>query len=906
MTTFLNQISKTLLGVDFAKALSLAAQLRQEVEFSHTLAESGNYYAAIKVADGIIKAWTPVDSIFEYCVREILVGELLREVSRNSKSWRYHVEISEKFISKAHKILNNVSDKMNVSDLSLAVTYYTKSYQYCPIPEIQLAKEKCENLLKWHKTFNHFFQTGTKLERQKYYKRALEYYQAASRIFHHPSVISAIKKIENRVAEEEKMENMLSQAKSLFYDGHINDCIGILEGANSKFNRSDISYLLSHLKQIKHGILSFESGLNLEKAENYIESKKQYKISMDCLPAFTETLFRLASVYIKSENWGEAILLLNSVSGERASYLRGFAYAKQKQWQEANRQWQQIDNVLAQEQRRLLGTLVERERLEVMQQIEYYVQNDDLDIALTLSYTFIEKFGNIYPVEDNLKKHILPLINYRLWNEKDWKKTLKNTREQWIEKSDIISLHNWAIAAYYCSQKHTEFLSEFIIAWSNGVANFGKDPSLRDLNWVNSEDIDFQALKENLEQVIDQRIDSLRSSDMETYLAYRDLYRVELTSLRLMSSCKYYVQFNNLIVTPGLCREYLDKTLTGSAVQMPSNPVMVALYSEWGFSVAACLSNDMERAIFLKPESRIQNNDGNFAHKFIAYHEGMYYLQKYEWIQALSPLKLARSEILNSPEWFEQIDNLCKDQRKNLVSLEEHLQFSEFWYKLLDSQSSRTYFAEYKAEKIRDSLANENISDDEAIRQLKTLEQIDRENPVVLDLIERVDFRQKAKSIGVLLNQGKLEEAFKSAKNSNNRQVSRWLSDIFLKFFVDAFPKRELSLEDVCRLGKWAYELSYEDPGLREIYELSKQFEVIFNLMKQRRFDEAVRQAKYSGNDVIKSYLADLFMLNLVEQTKNGTSDHQGILQLARWAYELCPNDPQFQQIYKELGIRSY
>lgn len=892
-----------MLGVDFAKAFGLAAQLRHEAEFSKTLAKSGDYYMATTVADTIIKAWTPVDSIAEYCVRKILVGDLLREASQNLQSWKYRVENSERFLSKANKIINNESGRVKVGALSLAVTYYTKSYQYCPIPEIQLAKEKCENLLKWHKTFENFCLTGTSLEKQKYYKRALEYYQAAFKIFNNPSVLSGIKSLEKKISEEDKMEDILNEAKYLFNDGRLNDCIRRLEEAVSKFNRSDILYLLSEIKKIKQGILSLENGLNSEKTQSYIDSIQQYKIARDYLPDCPEILFRLAIAYIKSENWYEASLLLNDVSGERASYLRGFVYAKQKQWKDANRQWQQIDNVLAQEQRQFLGTLVKRERMEIMQQIEYSVQNDALDIALTLSYDFIEKFGNLYPVEENLKKHLLPLVNHRLWSEKNWKKILENTRQQWLQEYTIISLHNWAIAAYYCSQENSEFLSEFIIAWSNSVANFGKDPSLRDLGWVDNKDIDFQGLKSNLEQIIDQKLDSLRSDD-DAYLAYRDLYRVELVSLRLMSSYNHPVQVNNLIVTPGLCRQYLDKQGSDLTGQMP--PVIAALYSEWGFAVAACLSSDIERAIFLKNQTNAQNNDHSFAGKFVAYHEGMYHLQKYEWMQAVSPLKLARTEILNSTEWFEQIDNLCKNQRNNLVSLEENLQFSEFWYKLLDSQSSRSYFAEYQAEKIRESLANEKISDDDATRQLEKLKSIDDNNPVVLDLIERVDFRQKAKSIGVLLNQGKLEEAFKSAKNSNNSQVSRWLSDIFVKFFLDAFPKRELSLEDVCRLGQWAYELSYEDPGLQDIYKLSKQFEVIFNLMKQQRLDEAVRQAKYSGNDVMKSYLADLFMLNLVEQTKNGSFDHRSVLQLAQWAYELCPNDPQFQQIYKELGIRSY
>lgn len=76
--------------------------------------------------------------------------------------------------------------------------------------------------------------------------------------------------------------------------------------------------------------------------------------------------------------------------------------------------------------------------------------------------------------------------------------------------------------------------------------------------------------------------------------------------------------------------------------------------------------------------------------------------------------------------------------------------------------------------------------------------------------------------------------------------------------------------------------------------------------MKRDRFDEAVNYAKYSDCDPLKSYLAEFFILHLIKGSKSQQMPYDLIQKFGLWAYELCPDKVEYQQIYRELGIRRF
>ncbi|MEH1857952.1 MAG: hypothetical protein V7L21_08125 [Nostoc sp.] len=319
--------------------------------------------------------------------------------------------------------------------------------------------------------------------------------------------------------------------------------------------------------------------------------------------------------------------------------------------------------------------------------------------------------------------------------------------------------------------------------------------------------------------------------------------------------------------------------------------------------MAACLEGDYQRAIQLKPSTTANIDITAFAQRFVAYHEGCYQLQQQKWQEAIIPLKQAKPEIQASNDWQQEIDRLCGLQRQTISESQEHLEFAQFCYDLLGSRDARSYLAEYKAEQIREQIANEQLSLATALRELQKLKEIDNQNPVVIDLIQRIEFKQELELIENLLKNNQFEEAVQRAKKSQHQRIRNIVSDICVEILIKGFQNRDLGFEDIYQLGYWAYELCPDDPNVQEVYRFSQELKDIQNLMKCDRFDEAVHRARYSQHNSIRNYVAEFFINTLVKGIENCDLSFDLIQQLGRWAYELCPDEPAFQEIYHSLKI---
>ena len=73
--------------------------------------------------------------------------------------------------------------------------------------------------------------------------------------------------------------------------------------------------------------------------------------------------------------------------------------------------------------------------------------------------------------------------------------------------------------------------------------------------------------------------------------------------------------------------------------------------------------------------------------------------------------------------------------------------------------------------------------------------------------------------------------------------------------------------------------------------------------MKQDRFAEAVRTAKYSQLESIRHYVAEFFITTLVNGINHRSFSLEFIQQLGYWAYEICPDEPAFNEIYRSIEI---
>lgn len=75
--------------------------------------------------------------------------------------------------------------------------------------------------------------------------------------------------------------------------------------------------------------------------------------------------------------------------------------------------------------------------------------------------------------------------------------------------------------------------------------------------------------------------------------------------------------------------------------------------------------------------------------------------------------------------------------------------------------------------------------------------------------------------------------------------------------------------------------------------------------MKRSEFEEAVRKAKHSRHEQVRFKVAEFFIDILINGVNSGDlTNHQTIQQLGRWAYEICPDEPAFQEVYRSLRLR--
>ncbi len=914
----INRVSSLLLGVNFAEISRQVSYSKFLFQEAKNLSSKKQLPEAIANAEEILNLWYPIESVSELIVQKFTVEFLLAEVKSSLSFWKVRwkeqTEKTEKLLNSANQLLAKETGALpSIIALSDALHLYQNSYSIYPDEQVAIALNRCRNLLKWRQKYQSLVESAEKLAKQNYFHQAISRYKKAQELFATDEVEAAITHLYSQLEKEERFAATWRQTYQLSCEGKFREASTLLESALAQFPRSDGRDFLLKLQNIVRGIEQFHQGWSHEKAGDFYRALLCYESAQKLLPDIPECTLRKASVAVKFGQFDKALATLEAVTGNQAAYLRGFAHGKKQNWQQANQEWQSISDPRVEQQRQILKSLVERDRTLSLQQIEQSVDAANFESAKSISLQFINKFGTYELVKTNLEQHIIPRIDHEIWEGKNWQQIAETAALVWRDKGDIVSLHNWAITTYYCWQnnpnKFAQFMPDFIVTWSSAIANISQDSSLKNLPWLSNTAVDLNAVTSDLQKILENAVDSLRDRSLNDYLRLRDLYRQEMVALRLMGTpTNAGAKKNNLYLTPGFCsRSQLSiNPEVSHNNDQNSNHILRGLYTNWGLAVAACVEGDIARAIQIKPAIKPNKISEIFAQQFVLYHEGCYYLQQKQWRQAISSLKPAGAAIKAKGEWSQEIDRLCQQQRHAISDFKEHLNFAQSWYELLGSQPARSYLAEYQAEQIREQLVAETIQETTALQKLEQIKRIDPKNPVVIDLIDRLEIIQDARKVDELVKAHKLEQAVQQAKRSRHQKVRDNLTEFFVKVFIEGFKSGELKFEDIVKLGGWIYELSPEDSTVQEIYQVSKEFKKVQDLMKVDRFDEAVNYAKYSGCDPLKYYLADLFIVSLIKGAKSEQMSSELILKFGRWAYELCPDKVEYQPIYRDLGIRRF
>ncbi len=901
----LNALTKTLLGVGIVDVWKQAPQTKEASEKAVQLAQKKHLREALIIAEKALAVWSKKPGFWERLIRKLLLGKLLDNLIQQQKQWRYQVAEVDKLAANAKTILKqDTGDPLETQILLNAIAIYQRCTKILHDDRISRVIKQCQQELQRRQQFLSLVTQAQFQAENRFYKNAIAVYRKAQKLYSTESLEQAIAASFAQVQQEEIYNATLQKVRQAQSEGRLQGAIALLKNALTNFSRSDGLDLLHKLQQTLKGKEQFRQGLAAEKAGDFKAATSLYTNAKSLLPN-TYCQIRLGLVAIKTQAWATALTHLEAIPGEQAAYLRGFAYAQQEDLQVAYKEWLGLTTTEITKQREILKNISQRQRLVGLQNIEQLIKAENWENAKTESRKFIQKFGSHPLVEKNLNEHIQPRLELEVWQDKNWRIIADKAERSWISQPNITTLHNWAIANYYLAQAYPIKLLDLIFSLSTALANITEDPSLQDVPWLENKPVEFASVSLELKRRITALIDTWKDTNIIEYLNLRDRYRLEVLSLNLMGEpSKWGMKINDIFITPGCYQQYLPQWQSIFDNRINANQkILNSLYTNWGLAMAACLEGDYQRAIQLKPSTTDNSDIAAFAQKFVAYHEGYYQLQQQKWREAIIPLKQAKPEIKVSTDWQEEIDRLCGLQRQAISEFKEHLEFAQFWYDLLRSRDARSYLAEYKAEEIREKIANEQISSATGLRELQKIKEIDNQNPIVIDLIERIEFNQELELIDNLLKSNKFEEVFQRAKKSQHQRLRNIVSDFYVKILIKGFQNRDLGFEDIYKLGNWAYELCPDDPNIQEVYRLSQELKDIENLMKSDRFDEAVHRAKYSQHDSIRYYVADFFINTLLKGIKNRDLSFDLIQQLGRWAYELCPAEPAFKEIYHSLKI---
>lgn len=823
----LDVFTKIILGIEVIKLCKQASETKAAAQQAEELANSRQLAEAAKLIEKTLDAWYTRPNFWERLLRRLLLNDLLKQLKWQLQQWQKNVLQAEKLAGKAKLLIKkDASNPLLSQNLSEAIALYQSSVEIVFSEEVSKAIQNCQRELYQRQQFQGLVKEAQKLLGQQFFKKALHIYRQAEQLYSTDAVKAAIAKCFAQLNQEETYETALKQAQQAFRAGKLKGAIALLESALTNFSRSDGKKLLEELRRNFAGKEKFWQGLKAEKVGALAGAAAMYKEAKALLDNPTECQIRLGLVAIKTNDYATALSHLQGVQQNQAAYLRGFAYAKQGELQQANREWQPLTQTTVAFQKNTLKSLAQRQRLVEIKDIEQLVNAEKLEKAKAASQDYIKKFGSEPLVQNNLDEHIQPRIESAVWQGINWGTIVATVERNWIEQPNSISLHNWVVATYYHALSEPQGKRDFnaikklIVALSTALANLPHDPSLKNVPWLGNNLVDYEAVSSDLQRRLETAIDTFKDQNLNQYLELRDLYRQEAVALRLMGAPpKRGTKVGDVFITPGCHEHYF--TMQQSKWQesvSPRQDVLRSLYTPWGLAVAACVEGDTQRALQIKPTIKPTNEAQSFAQKFIDYHQGCSMLQQQKWRGAIVLLKQAQSEIKVSTDWQKEVNRLCSLQRQSISEFKEHLEFAQSWYELLASQAARSYLAEYKAQQIGEEVANDKLTFGQALQELQKLKQIDDKNPIVTDLIERYEMGQEMQTILSLMKSDRMSEAVNKAKQSKHQQVRFMVAEMCLEFLLKGAQSGQLPRELIYQLGKWAYELCPNEPAFQGIY----------------------------------------------------------------------------------------
>lgn len=716
----------------------------------------------------------------------------------------------------------DTNDPNNSDKLKEALAVYKQCERLVKNSTYTKAISRCQKKIDDRLRFQSLVNIGKNRARENYFREALHNLNKAEHLFSTREIKEEINKCYQGIERENKYEQVLEKSNQIAREGGFKAAIDLLIPAVDNFPRQDGEKLLDKLKLAIKTKKLYQLGLIAEHNGQIKDAIANYQQVLELVPEYIDCKLRLAIIAIK-DNPQQAIDYVKKIDSKQAAYIRGFAYTQLENWQQADREWGFISCPSTEIQRKNLKHIIECDRLKVIHEIEQLVDKKQIEIAKSVSINFINKHDDNLIVKNNLDNYINPVLEYRIWQNENWEEIANNTKQNWLEKQDIKSLHNWAVATYYQAQANSNKLEDFITAWSTTLANIKLNPIFKDIPWLGSNSVDLQDVSNKLKQLLENAIDEVKDDNIEEYLKLRDIYRRDMLMLSLSQKDNWGVKTQSkLLILPNYYQHF-KKHLPH--IELPTE-IWGALYTDWGMAVAACQVGDVARAVKIKPKKKPLSEVEYYARTFISYHEGCHYLQNQSWRKAIKYLQAIKSEIRIKLNWSNEIDRLCEIQRQQIGEFEQHLEFSKLWYFLIESKASKGYYVEYQSMKVGLDVDNQKISYQQAINKLKELQNIDPDNSVNFNIIKTLSINLELEKINHLWQQSKYKEAVQVARQSLHEKVRFAVAEVCLEIVLEILQSGNLTTESIKSLQQiteWAYELCPREPLFQATYSQLRQ-----------------------------------------------------------------------------------
>ncbi|MGI0483440.1 peptidase M, neutral zinc metallopeptidase, zinc-binding site [Geminocystis sp. CENA526] len=774
---------------------------------------------AIKIAEEIKNLWKKNPSWREQLVRDFTIKNLLAEVDKQLKTWKMQLQRAEYLASQGKAVMElDKNDPFDCTIITQALDFFTKSNQLCYETEYVVKEQILKDKIDSRNRFQSLYNEGKNQKEKGYYQQGLSYFLQAEKIYKSVTLSAEIRECENFMKLQKEYDKTLIDVKSLAQQGEFIKAQNQLQLMLTKFSRKDGEELKQKLDSIINAKSEYRQGLLAEKIDNLSLAKKQYQLALSHLPSLDSANYRLAIIYIKQNNYSSALSCLEKLTGENVNYLRGFCYLQKNDWEKVIKEWRQIHHPLVNQQKEDLKTLIQRNRLQIIQHIENLVREEKYEEAKNSCENFMQKYGYHANIDANLNRHIQPALQRQLWQSLDLRKIINQLEKEFKQNPTITNLHNISIALYYQAQIDENYLEKWIAVWATGLVNIQQNPILQNIAWLGSNQIDYEKTKQELIKIVENAIDKYKDSNLNKYYQLRDIFRREMLAIELMGNPPNTgVKIQEIFITPAFYQQHKSQlkniTLTKNNLGM--------LFTDWGLAVSACLKNDVKRGIKIKPNLTPSSDLEKLAYSLINYYEGCYHLQNNSWKKAKTCLQKAQIEIKKNQDWIQEINRLCEKQREKIEDFNEHLQFAQFWYNLLKSSPSASYLAEYKARDISQQIGDEKITLSQAMNKLKEVKKIDYNNALVIDLMSRIEYDLEAEEISNLMKQDRFEEVVRKLKYSSNDELKYRVASMFIEAVIKGINNSYLTYQDKQALrdiASWAYQICPYESDFLPIY----------------------------------------------------------------------------------------